>query len=297
MSHLVLKNDLAKVIINPEMGGSILQYQAKLNGINRDILRDSLQANLIGDSASFPLVPFSNRIRNGEFNWQDKQVKLPLNHLPENHVIHGHGWQAHWQVISHSNSELVLEYQHKADAWPFSYSVKQTFMLAGAALKMSLTVVNLSKSDMPTGLGFHPYFTRTQACTFHAVLSKMWAVDNECMPTSIVDAPNGFQEAQGLNINNTILDNAFINFQNKAQLHWPEWQAITDITTSNNCGFLVVYSPKKADFVCIEPVTHMTDAINMNALGYKNTGLESLSSNKTLHIWMNISPESIDDNK
>jgi len=293
MSCITLKNEVANLIIDPEMGGCILHYSAMINGTFRDIFRNAIDANSIHDSASFALVPFSNRIKNGQFNWQQKHITLPLNHLPEKHVIHGHGWQTSWQVISHSGSEVIIEYKHKADAWPFSYLVRQSFELIDTALKMSMTLTNLSTEDMPAGLGFHPYFTRTPECALHANISHMWAVDNECLPTKITNAPVGFKGKQGLKINDAILDNALINFPHQASIYWPEWQAKADITTSNNCDFLVVYSPEKANFVCIEPVTHCTDAINMVEAGDKNTGIKSLSPQEEMHIWMNITPKPV----
>lgn len=293
MSCIELKNEVAKLVINPKMGGSILHYSAMINGKFRDVFRNANDVNSIHDSASFPLVPFSNRIKKGQFNWQQKQIILPLNHLPEKHVIHGHGWQTQWQVISHCGSEVTLEYKHKADAWPFSYVVRQRFKLIDTRLKMSMTLTNLSAENMPAGLGFHPYFTRTQKCALHTNISHMWAVDNECMPTQITDAPEAFKYKQGLIINDVVLDNALINFPYQAEIYWPEWQAKADITTSNNCDFLVVYSPDKSDFVCVEPVTHCTDAINMAAMGEKNTGVKSLSPHEEMHIWMIISPKSL----
>lgn len=293
MSCITLQNEVAKLIIDPNMGGCILHYSAMINGTLRDVFRNADDANSIHDSASFALVPFSNRIKNGQFDWQDKQIKLPLNHLPEKHVIHGHGWQTSWQVISNSGSEVRIEYKHKADAWPFSYLARQSFKLIDTTLKMSMTLTNLSAEKMPAGLGFHPFFTRTKKCTLHTNISQMWAVDNECMPTHITNAPEAFKDKQGHIINDTVLDNVFINFPYQASIYWPEWQAKADITTSNNCDFLVVYSPDKTGFVCIEPVSHCTDAINMAEAGDKNTGIKSLSPQEEMHIWMNISPKPI----
>jgi len=293
MSIIVLKNDVAELVVNAQMGGSIMQYSAMINGTSRDIFRNASKADSIHDSASFPLVPFSNRIRNGRFNWQGKQIILPLNHLPEKHAIHGHGWQNKWQVIFQNESEVILEYIYTADSWPFSYRVRQMFNLTGTDLTMSMTLTNLSPDDMPAGLGFHPYFTRTQKCALHANISQMWAVDDECMPMNITSAPLGFKDKHGLIINDAVLDNALISFAYQAQIHWPEWQAKADISTSHNCDFLVVYSPEKANFVCVEPVTHSTDAINMAVNGHENTGLKSLSPGEEMHIYMQISPKSL----
>lgn len=293
MCLVVLKNDVAKVVVDAKMGASTLKYSAMLNGKYRDIFRNANEADSIHDTASFPLVPFSNRIRNGQFNWQNKQIYLPLNHLPQKHVIHGHGWQTHWQVISQNDSEVTLEYKYTADLWPFSYLVRKTLKITGTKLTMSMVLTNLSNENMPAGLGFHPYFTRTSKCSLQTNISQMWAIDDECMPTEITSAPTDFKYKKGLKINDTVLDNTLINFPHKAQIHWPEWQAKANITSSKNCDFLVVYSPENADFVCIEPVTHMTDAINMAARNYKNTGIKSLPPKGKMCIHMQISPKSL----
>src|SRR6185369_13991324 len=50
--------------------------------------------------ACFPLVPFSNRIREGRFRFGGREIALPLNQLPQPHAEHGHGWQSAWIVAS-----------------------------------------------------------------------------------------------------------------------------------------------------------------------------------------------------
>jgi len=42
-------------------------------------------------------------------------------------------------------------------------------------------------------------------------------------------------------------------------------------------GFLVVYNEPNEHYVCIESVSHMTDAINFAADGHVDTGLEVLA--------------------
>ena len=44
--------------------------------------------------ASFPLVPFSNRIADGRFEWDGEQIEIDPNFAPEPHAIHGVGWPA-----------------------------------------------------------------------------------------------------------------------------------------------------------------------------------------------------------
>jgi aldose 1-epimerase len=39
----------------------------------------------------FPLIPFLNRIHNGRFTFQGKQIKMPLNFQLDVHTIPGQG--------------------------------------------------------------------------------------------------------------------------------------------------------------------------------------------------------------
>jgi aldose 1-epimerase len=188
---------------------------------------------------------------------------------------------------------VQLEYHYEQAEWPFNYRVIQFIQLENEILKMELKIINQSDSTMPTGLGFHPYFSRTPQSRVSAKVGKMWATDNEIMPTKLVDAPISLNSSNGIKVNDFQLDNCLIDFQQKAIIYWPEWQSKVTIIASDNCPFLVIYSPKSEDFVCLEPVTHSTDAVNLAAKGQLNTGLVSLPSNQEFSISMQIIPEAI----
>jgi aldose 1-epimerase len=132
--------------VAPGIGGSIAHFYW-LDGARRlDWLRpagaDDLAAGTADRLACFPLVPFSNRIRNGCFSFGGHDVALPLNQFPQPHAEHGHGWQAAWRVAARANDRLTLEYEHAADAWPFPYRAVQEFRLTEDALSVALTVEN-----------------------------------------------------------------------------------------------------------------------------------------------------------
>jgi aldose 1-epimerase len=121
----------------------------------------------------------------------------------------------------------------------------------------------------------------------------MWAVDDESMPTQLIDAPNPMNTSKGLMMKGSNLDNVFTGFSGSATVFWPEWKAKANISTSSNCEFMVVYSPAGEDFFCFEPVSHCTDALNMSEQGEENTGVLSLAPQKELTITMLISPEEL----
>jgi len=291
MASIFLISDTAKIEISPELGGSILAYDAKLHDKFLPILRNSHQTRTVLESSCFPLVPYSNRIKHGEFNWQDKSYKLPLNHLPEKHSIHGHGWQLPWEIVHQSDKSLTLEYHYQAAEWPFTYSAQQVFTLKESSLNIELTLVNHSQSKMPAGLGLHPYFSLTNETSLKCSVESMWAVDNESMPTTSGKAPKELASSEGLLISKSHLDNVFTGFSGAAIITWPEWKAKADITSSSNCKFIVVYSPEGQSYFCLEPVTHSTDAINMSNDGVNSTGIMTLKPREKMTVSMCISPK------
>lgn len=299
MTSIFLTNNLANVEIAPELGGAILSYNVKLNNQFIAILRNANKAKSVHEACCFPLVPYSNRIRHGKFSWQNNTSTLPLNHPPEKHSLHGHGWQLPWSVLEQTKNSVTLQYHFNASDWPFSYTAQQIYTLEGAALKISLSLINTSNKVMPAGLGLHPYFSLTDKTTIKCLAKQMWAVDDECMPTTLVDAPEALTCGGELLITGSRLDNAFTGFSGEATITWPEWQAQANISTSSNCQFMVIYSPENEltlendNYFCFEPVTHCTDAINLSQQGVKNTGIVALNPNEEISVFMHIYPRTI----
>ena len=100
---ITLRAGRATLGVAPRIGGSIAHFHWMDGSRRHDWLRPASQADLASGQvhglASFPLVPFSNRIRAGRFAFGGHAVQLPLNCLPEPHAQHGHGWQAAWTAI------------------------------------------------------------------------------------------------------------------------------------------------------------------------------------------------------
>jgi len=99
MEPITLRADGAGLTLAPSIGGAVTRYWLERDGATWEWLRPAPVM------AAFPLVPYSNRIREGRFAFRGRTVALPLNRPPERHAIHGHGWQARWQVIEAGPSE------------------------------------------------------------------------------------------------------------------------------------------------------------------------------------------------
>lgn len=268
-------------------GGCILCYRWKIASGVVDWLRPAPDsaAPAPTDTGCFPLVPYSNRIRDGRFSFQGRRYRLARNFGDSPHSIHGHGWTRGWQVAGHNGSSLALAYDHADDDWPAAYRAEQRFALQDGALSITLSLTNTGTADMPAGLGLHPYFPRSPQCRLSAAVEGMWKTDAEVMPTELIKA----DLSAGLRPAETALDNGFTGFAGKAVIDWPERQASLALRADPALAFLVVFTPPGEDFFCVEPVSHCTDAVNL-AAARDDTGLRVLRPGETFAASLELAP-------
>ena len=272
--------------VSPVAGGSITRYASRREATTyewmRPALPEAIRTRSAGSTSSFPLVPFSNRIRDAAFRFRGRVIQLPQNFPPEPHAIHGHGWRAPWGVVARSDAGLTLEYRHPADMWPWTYRAEQTFTLTPDTLTVRFAVTNEASDPMPVGFGLHPYFVRTPRVRVRAVVGRMWRADASAMPAELVPPPAELSvDGAGLSPDATVLDNNFVAFGGRTSIEWPEWNARLDISADPIYACLVVYTPAGRDFFCVEPATNCIDGFNLADDGRTDTGLIVLDPGDT----------------
>lgn len=153
---LTLQDGHWNVVVLPSHGGclQLCEFDGKPVLMPTDRLERFGTASL--PCCYFPMIPFSNRIENSQFNFAGATVNLAENVAGTRHAIHGHGWQTAWQVIRSSDTSCALSYRHEATTeWPWRYEGRQSFEILGSALRITLAIQNLCTRPMPCGLGFH----------------------------------------------------------------------------------------------------------------------------------------------
>lgn len=213
--------------------------------------------------ASFPLIPFCNRIRDGRFRSGDLTVQLPPAPNGAVHSIHGTVRHLPWQVGRHDGHTALLYVDHARGAWPWHFAATQHFQLDAEALHVTLSVTNLDERPMPIGLGHHPYLPHRPGTRLRASLDAMWSSDADLLPTELTRPPFLRALAQGVELATLDLDNNFIGWDRRARVDWPQQRRALSLVAETPLDYFVLYCPRGRDHFCIEAVSNCTDWLNL----------------------------------
>ena len=255
--HLVLQQDEVRVVVDPNCGGAVREFSWRGQSIFRATAAASGDNPF--DQACFPMVPFCNRIANGEFEFAGRVVHLPRNWDGDAHTIHGEGWRRPWSVVETSDRNVHLAFLGGGANWPWPYRAEQRFEVDAKGLSIELSAVNVGREVMPLMLGLHPYFSTDRRSGFRAHLPRYWQMDDSTIPTMEVDTPPhwGFESplAEGL----PIVDHCFSGWNGMATLFRSD--CVVGVRATG-CPWLHLYRPLNYEFLCIEPQSSATGALN-----------------------------------
>lgn len=283
-----------RAAVAPHIGGSLASFYSLSDpaGTPRHWLRAaSEQALRQGDPfemASFPLVPWANRIRGGRFPFDGQEVQLPPNRGSDPHTIHGLGWSRAWSVCERSNAHISLRLRYDGDAaWPYAFTATQRYTLDAQGLCITMGVTNDGPTPMPADLGHHPYLPhdRSGAGTrVRAQVQKIWESDDQVLPRALSASHAAVQALQqGMCLRDFDLDNNFTGFGGQAQVHWPDGSSLR-MQSDALLNYFVLYCPKAADIFCIEPVSNCTDWLNLRTPEEHARGLGALAHEAGGHV-------------
>jgi aldose 1-epimerase len=268
----------ARVLIAPEVGGSIAAFEWDGQPILRPTSERAIAEAMVRKFACFPLVPFSNRIAGATLHWAGREHALTRYVDTDPHAIHGNGWRRPWSVRRREPARLELELDHDASGarareWPFPYRASQRFELVGdrssITLELALDIENTGEDAFPFGLGWHPYFDRPEGTELGFVSRGVWLTDQTRLPTRFTMVPAAWHFDPPRDIGRTAVDNCFAGWQAPATVRWPARTMSARIGADSACDYLVVFVPSidsgGGSFFAVEPVTHMTDAFNRTA--------------------------------
>lgn len=261
---LIIANDRIEISIRPEQGGSLECVRYDGHDLFRcSALREATDWNPI-DTACFPLVPFSNRIERGRFTFNGHKATLSPNMGDHPHAIHGQGWLGKWTPTLKTDTACEMLFAYRSGEWPWSYNACQKIALHTDSFRHEVSVTNKSEHPMPAGLGFHPQFTRTPACFIQTGTEFVWLTTPDGIPTEKVSVPQDWALADGKYVSDLDVDHCFAEWNRVARIEWPELRSALTISADEIFDHLVVFVPQGQNFFCVEPVSHMPNALNQS---------------------------------
>lgn len=287
----------ARVEVVPAIGGAVAAFRWRGLDVMRPTPPEALAERNVRLCASFPLVPFSNRIAQAQLRFADALYELDRNYPDQPHAIHGVGFQRPWSVASvHADRvALVFDYRPEEDArraWPFAFRALQSLSIADrsgmAALTMTLAIESTDARTFPFGLGWHPYFPRNASTVLGFRAGGLWETGPSLLPTRHTSVPPALSFDPPRAIGTSTLDNVFTGFDGVAGLDYLDRALRVSVEGDSATPFLVVFVPPDRDYCAVEPVTQMTDAFNRHARGESGTGTRALAPGAAFSCTMRI---------
>ncbi|HEX9966135.1 MAG TPA: hypothetical protein VGB04_14250 [Allosphingosinicella sp.] len=236
--------------------------------------------------ASFPLVPFVNRVRRGRFRFRGRTVTLARNMPPDPSPLHGQGWLGRWDVESLGADAAGLVYRHAAGEWPWDYEARQSFALDEGGLSLDLACTNLSGGPMPCGLGQHPFLPCTPRTRLDTGVESVWTIDDKVLPVEQVPALGRFDLRDRL-VCGQGLDHGFGGWSGRAVITDPALPFRIEIS-SPEARFFQLYSPASGGLYVAEPVTHANAALNEPEERWGELGMRVLEPGESMSLSMRV---------
>ena len=235
MTLLTLRTGRLAVDLAPASGGAIARFAFG----DADLLRPMTAADVASGegthASAYPLVPFSNRIKDGRLVFGTETFHLKHNWPGVNHPMHGDGWSHPWQVVrcDTQSAEIFYEHERAGDdgGWPFRYRARQSYRLEADRLTVALALDNLEERAVPAGLGLHPFFVREADSELQCRTEAVWRTDAE-VPT----------------------------------IRWPSRKLRVELEASPAFRHAVIYVPPDRPYFCVEPVSHANGRVGRSRL-------------------------------
>ena len=197
------------------LGGGLRSYEVA----GRDVLDGFPAGERPTSGRGQVLCPWPNRIEDGSYEFDGKEMQLPLTEPQHGNAIHGLVRRAMWSVVDQTPARVVLDYVLEPQpGYPFALALSIEYFLSDAGLAVTTTARNIGPDRCPYGLGQHPYLTlgtlTVDALRLELAGHTVLLSDERGLPVrseSVVGTEYDFRA--GRTIGGTVLDNAYTGLE------------------------------------------------------------------------------------
>ncbi|WP_062518281.1 aldose 1-epimerase family protein [Demequina gelatinilytica] len=221
------------------------------------------------------LAPWPNRLRDGRYEFDGRELQVPVSEPGRGTALHGMVSFAHWSVESSTESTVTLTYALAASpGYPFQLELATTYALGEDGLTITTVARNVGAGPLPYGLGFHPWFapggTPLDASTLQLDAASRVTVDDRLLPTGSAPVAGGFDLREARSLDGLAFDDAWVDVipdaegRSWARLGWADG-ATVEIWADAEAKAWQICTGDQVDGVrragvAIEPMTCIADA-------------------------------------
>lgn len=284
MQPLLLENATWSIGLLPAWGGRIAHLQAEGLDVLLPINASAFDPLDWPRAGAYPLMPYSNRIRNAHLHFAGHDYPLPAHPTAQPHTLHGVSHTEPWQVVEQSEQQLIIACNYHGEHWPWAFRAEQRYRLDGQRLSIELALINLGDSPMPAGLGLHPYFQRHPGLKVRYRVGREWQIDDQYLATG---ASRKVTQAQLIEADK---GEAMALYQSDwdGQLRLDYSCGTLTLKASSPLSHFVAFAPTDSPYLCLEPVSHLADAFNQPPDSWGQTGTLELAPGQRLQATLDF---------
>jgi galactose mutarotase-like enzyme len=224
------------------------------------------------------LAPWPNRLGDGRYSFEGVDAQAPINELTSNNAIHGLvRWMA-WRMVGRAQNRVSMALDLRpSPAYPFALGLTVEYRLGRDGLTVVADADNLGPTDLPFGLGFHPYLTVGTPTVDQVRLTvpaeQRLIADDRGLPTAagpVAGTELDFREGRLIGV--TRLDTAFTALHRDAEgrarvaLDHPDGHGGVTLWMDERFGHVMIYTgdtlepEQRRTAVAVEPMSCPPDA-------------------------------------
>ncbi|HEV2559112.1 MAG TPA: hypothetical protein VGU45_10835 [Microvirga sp.] len=160
----------------------------------------------------------------------------------------------------------------RCEAW-------QIFKLTPAGIIVELGIRSTDERSFPAGLGWHPYLSWSENDRLQYDANGWWPHEKDFFPTGERVALSGFDPLR-------TEETAYLDDWKTVEIVRSDELSLR-LTAGGCLSHLVVHKPQGAGYICVEPVSHVTDAFNAWS-DRERAGVRVLEPGQSLTGWVAI---------
>lgn len=282
MNPIMLENNYWQVGILADTGASIAFGRVRYSGTWLDVMRPTDPAHYNNNSltASFVMMPWANRVRDGRLTFRGHSYQLQTmadDGAARHGVVREHPW-----VVERQSATSVRCRFNSADIdslnFPFRFSALMEYALEDDAFVWRMSLKNEDRVPFPAGFGHHPYFVRLEGepepqlvipCDSHFELTRFMATD---VPVSV---PSDLDFRTLRSLDERFFDHLYTDRRGDepARIVYPGWNIHLLMHADPVFQHLLLYAPQGKPFFALEPQTNANDGFNLYEQGIMGSGV------------------------